>query len=91
VIFTLYHEVKRWLHELGLRVPQDIGLIQYEWRPDHDSWAGIDQRNDLVGEAAIDMLISMIHHHEAGVPKYPRATMIGCSWTDGSTVKHAAQ
>ena len=88
VIFTLYHEVKRWLHELGLRVPQDIGLIQYEWRPDHDSWAGMDQRNDLVGEAAIDMLISMIHHHEVGVPKYPRATMIGCSWIDGSTVKH---
>jgi LacI family transcriptional regulator len=49
----------------------------------------MDQRNDLVGEAAIDMLISMIHHHEAGAPKYPRATMIGCSWIDGSTVKHA--
>jgi LacI family transcriptional regulator len=41
---------------LGLRVPADIGLIQYEWRADHAEWAGMDQRNDLVGEAAVDML-----------------------------------
>ena len=86
VIFTLYHEVQRWLHDLGLRVPQDLGLIQYEWRPDHHEWAGMDQRNDLVGEAALDMLISMVHHNEHGVPDHPRATMIGCHWVDGETV-----
>jgi LacI family transcriptional regulator len=79
--------VQRWLHDLGLQVPRDIGLIQYEWRADHDQWAGMDQRNDLVGKAALDMLISMIHHHERGVPDHPRATMIGCHWVDGSTVQ----
>lgn len=87
VIFTLYHEVRRWLQDLGLRVPEDLGLIQYEWRADHADWAGMDQRNDLVGEAAVDMLISMIHHNERGVPEHPRATMIGCHWVDGGTVR----
>ncbi|MBC8127497.1 MAG: LacI family DNA-binding transcriptional regulator [Gloeobacteraceae cyanobacterium ES-bin-144] len=87
VIFTLYHEVKRWLIDLGLRVPEDIGLIQYEWRADHGEWAGMDQRNDLVGQAALDMLISMVHHNERGVPEHPRATMIGSHWTDGATVR----
>jgi LacI family transcriptional regulator len=87
VIFTLYHEVERWLLDLGLRVPEDIGLIQYEWRKDHAEWAGMDQRNDLVGEAAMDMLISMVHHNERGVPEHPRATMIGCHWVDGTTVQ----
>lgn len=87
VIFTLYHEVKRWLLDLGLRVPEDIGLIQYEWRVGHAEWAGMDQRNDLVGEAAMDMLISMVHHNERGVPEHPRATMIGCHWIDGTTVR----
>lgn len=87
VIFTLYHEVKRWLLGLGRRVPEDIGLIQYEWREDHREWAGMDQRNDLVGEAAVDMLISMVHNHEHGVPLNPRATMIGSSWVDGLTVR----
>lgn len=90
VIFTLYHEVKRWLQDAGLRVPEDLGLIQYEWRPDHASWAGMDQRNDLVGEAALDMLISMVHHNETGVPEYPRATLIGSHWVDGATVRRQA-
>jgi LacI family transcriptional regulator len=87
-IFTLYHEVKHWLRDLEWHVPQDIGLIQYEWRADHRAWAGMDQRNDLVGEAALDMLISMVHHHERGVPEHPRATLIGCHWIDGTTVHH---
>jgi LacI family transcriptional regulator len=86
LIFTLYHEVGRWVRNLGLRVPDDIGLIQYEWRPPHAEWAGMDQRNDLVGEAAVDMLISMIHHNERAVPEHPRATLIGSQWVDGSTV-----
>jgi LacI family transcriptional regulator len=87
VIFTLYHEVARWLTELGLQVPGDVGLIQYEWRPSHGDWAGMDQRNDLVGEAALDMLISLVHHNECGVPTHPRATMIGSQWVDGKTVR----
>jgi len=87
VIFTLYHEVRRWLQEMGMEAPQDIGLIQYEWRAEHSSWAGMDQRNDMVGEAAMDMLISMVHHNERGVPRHPRATMIGSHWVEGSTIK----
>lgn len=86
VVFTLYHEVERWLTKLGIRVPQAMGLIQYEWRSQHREWAGMDQRNDLVGEAAMGMLISMVHHNERGVPEHPRATMIGASWVDGGTV-----
>ncbi len=78
--------MKRWLEQLGMKVPQDIGLIQYEWRPDHGDWAGMDQRNDLVGEAAMDMLVSMVHQNERGVPENPRATMVGCRWIGGSTV-----
>jgi len=90
VIFTLYHEVKRWLRDLGFRVPEDVGLIQYEWRADHADWAGMDQRNDLVGEAAVDMLISMVHHNELGVPEHARATLIGSHWVNGATVRPTA-
>lgn len=86
VVFTLYHEVQRWLADLGQRVPEDIGLVQYEWRAAHADWAGMDQRNDLVGAAALDMLVSMVHHNEHGVPEHPRATMISPHWTPGLTV-----
>lgn len=87
VIFTLYHEVLHWLRDLGLRVPEDIGLIQYERRSEPADWAGMDQRNDLVGEAAVDMVVSMIHHNERGAGESLRATLIGPRWVDGTTVK----
>ncbi len=87
VIFTLYHDVRKWLRRLGIKVPDEVGLIQYEWREDHSEWAGMDQRNDIVGEAAMDMLVSMIHHNEHGVPAVPRATLVGSRWVPGSTVR----
>ena len=90
VIFTLYHEVKRWLNDLGKRVPEDIGLIQYEWREDHRDWSGMEQRNDLVGEAATDMIISRVHHNERGVPAQARATLISPRWVEGETSRRRA-
>jgi len=86
VIFTLYNDVLTWLNELGYQVPSDIGLIQLEWRAEEPEWAGMNQHNELVGEAAIDMLVSKIHSGESGVPPYPRATLIGPTWVDGETV-----
>jgi LacI family transcriptional regulator len=86
VILTLYNEVRDWLSELGYRVPENLGLIQLEWRKDRPEWAGINQHNEAVGEAAIDMLVSMIQGGETSPPPSPRATLIGGSWVDGQTV-----
>jgi len=87
VLFTLYHEVERWLNQCGMHIPSDIGLIQYEWRAQRSHWAGMDQRNDLVGEAAVDLLVSMIHNGQHGVPEQPIATLVASQWVTGSTVQ----
>ncbi|WP_269537541.1 LacI family DNA-binding transcriptional regulator [Cerasicoccus fimbriatus] len=91
VIFTLYNVVRLWLSNLNFRVPEDIGLIQLEWRKDRPEWSGMKQHNDHAGEAAVDMVISMIHSGEVGVPEYPKATLIGGSWTDGTTTRSLIQ
>ncbi|MCX8511988.1 MAG: hypothetical protein ORN83_09520, partial [Chthoniobacteraceae bacterium] len=70
-----------------LRVPEDVGLIQYEWRRQRSHWAGMDQRNDLVGEAAVDLLVSMIHNGQQGVPERSIATQVTSKWVPGSTVR----
>jgi DNA-binding LacI/PurR family transcriptional regulator len=86
VILTLHTVVHDWLAESGLRAPKDIGLIQLELRRGCEDWAGMEQHNDLAGEAAVDMLISLLHNDEVGLPAAPRATLIGASWRDGKTV-----
>lgn len=90
VIFTLYNVVRTWLQQCHKKIPEDIGLIQLEWRTDHPEFAGMNQHNDRVGEAAVDMVVSMIHNGEYGVPAYPRATLIGPTWVHGSTVRDAS-
>lgn len=87
VIFTLYNVVRRWLDAHGRRVPQDIGLIQLERRRGDSDWASMDQHNDRVGEAAVDMVIALMQRNEFGVPAYALATLIGASWTPGGTVR----
>jgi len=87
LILTLYHVVRRWLEGMRLRVPEDVGLIQMEHRCDHADWAGMNQHNDIVGEAALEMVVGMIHNNEHGIPEYPRATLIGSTWVDGKTVR----
>jgi len=87
VIFTLYNVVEDWVKQAGLRVPDDIGLIQLERRRGNEAWAGMDQHNDLTGEAAIDMLVGMLHNNEIGLPAFPRATLISGSWVSGKTVR----
>jgi len=85
VLFTLYRSTRDWVKSLGYRVPEDIGLIQLEYRQDKPDWSGMDQHNDICGEVVIDMLVAMIHNGESGVPKFPRATLIGPTWVDGKT------
>jgi DNA-binding LacI/PurR family transcriptional regulator len=90
VLFTLYHEVERWLSECRVAVPEQIGLIQYEWRPQRSYWAGMNQRNDLVGEAAVDLVVSMIHNGQQGVPERAIATQVTSQWVMGRTVRRRA-
>ncbi len=88
-ILTLYHSIEKWLRSIDVKIPKDVGLIQLEHRKNDSNWAGMDQHNDVCGEAAVDMLINLIYNGEKGFPEFPRATLIGSSWVDGKTVNHA--
>lgn len=91
VLFTLHTVVREWIEAAGLRAPRDVGLVQLELRRGCEDWAGIDQHNDLTGEAAVDMLISQLHNDDIlGLSASPRATLIGGSWRDGSTTRKAS-
>jgi len=90
VILTLYHDVMHWLRRMKVSVPETVGLVQLEWRADHPEWAGMDQHNDITGEAAVEMVVSMIQNGERGMPLFPRATFIDSTWVNGKTVRQVA-
>jgi LacI family transcriptional regulator len=86
VVFTLYNSVVGWLKAAGRRIPEDVGVIQLEWRSSRPEIAGMHQHNLVAGEAAVDMVVSQIHNNEVGVQEFPRATLIGATWVDGASV-----
>jgi LacI family transcriptional regulator len=85
VIFTLYNEVRDWLEKEGFGVPEDVALIQYEWRENKPEWPGMNQHNDLSGQASVDMLVGMLHRGERGPPPFPLATLICPSWAPAAS------
>lgn len=87
VVFTLHTVVQEWLSDIGLVAPRDIGLVQLERRRGCADWSGMEQHNDLTGEAAVDILISMLHHEEPGTNVHPRATLVAASWAEGATTR----
>ena len=79
----------QWMQEMGLRVPEDVGFAmaaKHEEFPAH--YSGIDERNELVGELAINVLVQMINRGEKGVPPVPVSTLVEGSWVDGKTVRN---
>jgi len=85
-VLTLYNSVSTWIQEMGWRIPDDIGFAQLERRPESPQLAGMDQHNDMAGEAAVDMVISQIHNNECGIPKFPRSSLIGATWTESESI-----
>lgn len=44
---------------------------------------GIDYRSDLLGAAAVEMVIGQIHRHERGSPPVPHTLLIDGAWFEG--------
>lgn len=79
--------VGAWLRELGLRVPREIGLANLDVRLDAAGTTGIDRNPQLIGPAAINLLISLLHNQERGVPTIPRVTKVQGTFVQGRTTR----
>jgi len=72
--------------ELNLRVPGPIGFATAN-RSGVSVFAGIDERPDAIGSAAIGLLASMIQRGEKGLPAVPTVTMIKGNWLSGKSLR----
>lgn len=85
-ILTLHTVVEEWVTAAGLRIPHDIGLVQLECRRGCEDWAGMEQHNDLTGEAAVDLLVSLTTAGKEPLSLGPRGTLITPTWKNGRTL-----
>ncbi len=77
----------QWLHSLGISIPAKLGYANLDWRDSEPEQSGIRQAHKQVGEVAMDLLISLIHSNERGLPPNPHLTQVEGDWVDGSTTR----
>jgi DNA-binding LacI/PurR family transcriptional regulator len=64
-----------WLPSSG-----GVAHATLSWRADCPSVPGIDQQADVLGAAAVDLLVAQYQQNERGVPKHPKILMTEGVW-----------
>ncbi len=76
-----------WAREEGLRVPEDVGIAAQALDGPSPPYAGIDEQDEHLGEAAVDLAASLLRADERGLPKFPRQIMVEAKWVYAPTVR----
>lgn len=62
-----------------------VGLAHLHLTADAVGCSGIDQNNERVGEAAVDLVVEQLHGNLCGVPENPKTVLIEGRWVAGAT------
>ena len=86
-LLTNFWNVGEWLQELKVSVPRDLGLAYLSVTERTPTFSGVNENSNAIGEAALDLLATMIQRNEFGIPQVPRHIMIEGYWVEGKTVR----
>ena len=84
-IFTTHAGLRRMLEEIGVEVPGRVALAATSVL-DGNADAGIDQRAEEIGRAAVEILDGLVSRGRFGLPEIPRMTTIQPGWRDGASL-----
>lgn len=75
-----------WVRALGMDVPGELGLAHLNRHDYLVEWAGIDQHEEQIGAAAVDLVVGQIARGEVGLPPFQKQLLIKGEWVEGRTV-----
>ena len=87
VIIGLNLILIKWLRHAGKFTPEHVGFVNVDSLASPGA-AAIDRNGDLVGAAAVDLVVEQLHHNELGIPATPKTVMVETRWVDGNTIRN---
>jgi LacI family transcriptional regulator len=87
VIVTQDNRLLDWLADLGVKVPEQIGVFHLAIDDDVLDWAGIISHKREQGRAAAELVISLVQNRQFGVPKIALDTTVRGIWSPGKTLR----
>jgi LacI family transcriptional regulator len=79
--------VDRWVAELGMSVPQDVGLVHLDCSNETGGLSGINAQPEVIGAAAVDLLVGQLHAYEYGIPRREKIISVSGHWTPGHSLR----
>jgi LacI family transcriptional regulator len=86
VVITDDLSTQEWLRHLRVRIPRDVGLAHLDCSKSRHICSGIDQHHEIMGAAAVDLVVGQLYRNETGVPLHPKTVMIEGTWINGMTL-----
>lgn len=74
------------LRRLGLEPGRDVALALRSVARDDEFHAGMHQNERLIGAAAVDFLVGMLHRNECGIPVVPQRLLVESTWRSAPSV-----
>jgi len=84
-IYTTIGKVMEYLPEMGIRIPQDVGVAVSSVM-DAQADAGIDQNPAEIGRVTFLLLNSLINDGALGIPTIFRQILVEGTWVDGKSL-----
>ncbi len=88
------HHMPQFFRESGINLGVDVGyadLDLYPKSPEYRGISGIMQNSEMLGMAAVDMIVGGLQRNQLGVPEVPFVTQVRGSWVDGKTTPPASE
>jgi LacI family transcriptional regulator len=86
VILSLQQHYLNWLKEDGWAAPRDFGFANLHIPAAQPQTSGIIYGAEKIGEAALDMLDTLIQKNETGIPLWPLHISVPGTWRPGQTL-----
>jgi LacI family transcriptional regulator len=67
------------------RIPADVAFVSVDRSPDYPETAGFNQRHDIHGALAIDVLVGQLNSNMRGLPEHPMLHLVDGQWEDGDS------
>ena len=73
------------LMERGYKMPEDIGFADTQLQEGDTVNSGVNQNARQIGVSGVELLVSMMHRHQVGVPKVASHMLVEGSWQQNQT------
>jgi DNA-binding LacI/PurR family transcriptional regulator len=75
-----------YLADVGYRIPEQIGMVQLAYLDSPHRIAGMLHAPAPLGNAAVELLTSLVQRNEVGAPTVPKTVLLPCEWMEGKTL-----